>query len=168
MKKLLLLLTLSTVTFQNASAALSSDLMLQGTIQPEISVEFMPANNLALNLYSTAEQAVGTFQMKSNSATGYEVSFASMNHSPAGARLKREEGLVPSQDYVRYNLMIDSVPVNLTHQSIDFQSTSSVPYDSGLLAVAFDGSGAQEIPGVGGIIIAGIYKDTVTATIAAK
>ena len=176
MKKLLLLLTLSTVTFQNANAALTSDLMLQGTVLEEISVDFIGNNNLILDLNSGADQSVGTFQMKSNSSTGYQISFSTLNVLSAVGdqpRLKRFEDGVASQDFIIYNMAIDGATPDWAlgaQINSPYYSTSSVPYDSGLLPVVVVTDTAQESPGANPLVVstrvAGIYRDTVTATIA--
>ena len=167
MKKLLLplmtltLLALAAPTF----AAQSSDLVLTGSVDQDMSIEFSPsALASALDLKSDAAQGVGELHYRSNSNSGYEIQFSDTN----SGRMRRGA----SEDKISFSLSgsHDQEILAAGNAARKIEVSAGIPVDitqtlNFVSANVMDAQGSEQIPEQ---LVAGSYSDTVTAAISAK
>jgi hypothetical protein len=179
MKKLLSTLSVLTLilfspTQFDLGMAYASDLALEGSVPLDMQISFTPSGNTNIHLRSPDSQPVGSINYKSNSTTGFRISFASLH----AGRMKRE-GAIGNSDEVSYALSAAdfgpivenpnwgtvTAPISV-FGGIDITVSSGVPIiDSKNLT--FESSQQLDVPGISAPseLTAGVYSDVVTATI---
>lgn len=152
MKKLLVALTLSTLTF-SGFAATSGTLLLKGQIAPLLSIAVTPESVAsALDLTTTQSNTkVATVQEKSNSNTGYKVTISSQNLGV----------LKNSLHTFVYSLSYNGQALNLASPVTQTNSSSAAVTVNKNVNISYTGVPADQL-------VAGDYTDTITFTIAAN
>lgn len=182
MKNLVLLASISLMSIApftaNAANKLSDTLVLKGSVAQEMIVEFTSVLVTGLNLSSTARQELGSIHYKSNSNSGFSISFASTNAVRPLAKMQR----VGASDKISFTMSIDAGGGDAAKPLVS--SKRDVPASSGIIESAaaeavdvtrpisfksdaeMDAKGANE-PSYAHLL-AGDYEGQVEATIAAK
>jgi len=146
MKLILIVLTLFTLP---AFSATSTTLILKGVVPSVLSVQIDP-ESVAANLDLSTSQTdllVGTLTERSNSSTGYTLSFSSVNSGK----------MINGAEYVPYTLKYGTSVLTFP-QSISKSFTNAAPINTDL-KISYIGSDS---------LMSGIYQDTVTVTITAN
>ena len=153
MKKLLL--TLATLSLITTAHAVQDDLALQGTVQEEYTMSFAEIGtaNLNLDLKATTDQHIANLLVYSNAASGFSISFDSLNGDDPLA--EGSQGIlrdIATGNFVRYSLTVGAI--GFFPSGVIENTAFPVVFRSRAL---HNNTASPNLP-------SGTYTDTVTAT----